>query len=210
MKTLLFEGAGMEYTDEESNIGNYRIRTAFINNEGKQIYLEMGRSPVYEASGKSKKMKIISEWGTCISHLFYITGDTKDCNINKIYYSHEELRNNFKYNKEDVIKIINKLCNTSFETLEVLDHMEGYGVHKDNEGYNLMDNHIINRKRTIARTKAFNDIDMDYRRKLNEKYSKISLMEMNDTNIVIKCYASIQSMSNAGLNERCKTIMVTY
>lgn len=41
MKTLYFEGAGWSDTDSSTNVGNCRIRTAFTNDDGRQIYLEM-------------------------------------------------------------------------------------------------------------------------------------------------------------------------
>ncbi|MDO7204271.1 hypothetical protein Q5M85_09075 [Paraclostridium bifermentans] len=38
----MFEGAGMNIYEEGSDVGNYRIRTAFIDNNGNKIYLELG------------------------------------------------------------------------------------------------------------------------------------------------------------------------
>ena len=37
-KILLFEGAGMNIYEEGSDVGNYRIRTAFINGDGDKIF----------------------------------------------------------------------------------------------------------------------------------------------------------------------------
>ncbi|MBN3352009.1 hypothetical protein CF086_17075 [Clostridium botulinum] len=204
---LYFEGAGCNYNpNEKSDIGNYRIRTAFINNEGKLIYLELGG---HEFSDKKKGI----HWKTHIDHAFYITNDNDDnCNNNRINYNWQYIRDNVTYTKKNIVKYINKLCNTNFDTMEVLDFMEDYRVHGDNYKYNLMDNHIVNRKRTEARKKAYKEVDMDYRKKLNEKYSKISLLKMDDESITIRCYASSQSMLKAGLTEqdREKTIIINY
>jgi len=204
---LYFEGAGGDYdSNEKSDIGNYRIRTAFKNDEGKLIYLEMGGHDF----GDKKKG---THWKTHIDHLFYITNDNDDnCNNNRINYNWQDIKDNVTYTKKDIIKCINKLCNTNFDTMEVLDFMENYRVHGGNYKYNLMDSHIVNKKRTEARKKVYKEVDMDYRKKLNEKYSKISLLKMDDESITIRCYASSQSMLEAGLTEqdREKTIIINY
>ena len=41
LKVLYFEGAGMNTYESGEDVGNHRIRTAFLNNEGKAIYLEI-------------------------------------------------------------------------------------------------------------------------------------------------------------------------
>ena len=53
-KVLYFEGAGWSGADiSKRTIGNCRIRTAFINNEGRKIYLEITG---YEKSTNDKKI----------------------------------------------------------------------------------------------------------------------------------------------------------
>ena len=205
-KTLYFEGAGMDYTNLHSDIGNYRIRTAFTNNEGKQIYLEISGHEFTEGKGK-KKTKI---WKTSFDHVHYITGDNDDCNKNSIKVDWQVIRSNCKYTKEDLIKYINQICNTSFEDMEVLNEFEGYRVHGDYNKYNFMEDHKINRARTAAREAAYNKIDKEYREKLGSEYSKISYMNFTDTSIFIRCYASDEAIKAAGITERIKEIEVTY
>lgn len=195
-KVLYFEGAGMEIYEEGSNVGNYRIRTAFLNNEGNSIYLELGG---HKFNDKKK-----SEWRSHVDYVFNIN------NEEKIYQCPKNDMNG--YTKEEITKWVNKTFNTNFEDIEVLHDMEGYRVHGDNGNKNLMDNHILNRKRTEARIKAYNDIDMYYRTKLNEKYSKIGLLKMDNDTITIRCYASKESLIRNGLSEddRERTINITY
>lgn len=197
-KVLYFEGAGMSIYEEGSNVGNYRIRTAFLDDEGNSIYLELGG---HEFNDKKR-----SEWRSHIDHVFYIPQNDEE----KTY---EYPKNDMKgYSKEEITKWVNKTFNTNFDTIEVLHDMEGYRVHGDNGNKNLMDNHILNRKRTEARIKAYNDIDMYFRKKLNEKYSKISLLKMDNDSITIRCYASKESLIRNGLSEadREKIINITY
>lgn len=205
-KVLYFEGAGWEDADiSKATIGNCRIRTAFINNKGKKIYLEISAVPIY-------KGKIIEGYRMHIDHVFYITDDKDDCNNNRISFDWKNIRDNYNYSKEDITKWINKHLDCSFDTIEVLPQYEGYRVHGDNGTYNLIDNHNINLQRAKARKEAYNKIDKEYRKLLNEKYSKISMLEMDENSITVKCYASDQSMLRAGLTkeDRIKKIEVIY
>ena len=62
-------------------------------------------------------------------------------------------------------------------------------------------NHELAKKREIA----FNKIDMEYRKALSSKYSKISIEKMINDKIIIHCYASDKELSKTEL-ERKKTI----
>ena len=201
LKILYFEGAGMEIYEEGSNVGNYRIRTAFLNNEGKAIYIELG--------GHKFNDKKVSYWRTHLDYLHYITEDGEN---ESIKFNYLEIRDNVKYTKESITKWINKNLNCNFDTIEVLPWLEGYRVHADNRGYNLIDNHNVNLERANARQKAYNKIDQEFRQKLNSKYSVISLLELNDNDIVIRCHASKEKLQAAGMtdNERIIKIEVNY
>lgn len=201
-KTLLFEGAGMDICEKGSDVENYRIRTAFINNDGDKIYLELG--------GNIQNCKSAKRfgWYTHIDHAFNIS-ESADENISRI-----NLNNTFfkGYSKEDLTKYINENFNCNFDTIEVLDYMEGYRVHGGRGEYNLMDNHKINRNRTIARNEAYNKIDKEIREKLGEKYSKISLLSMNEDSITIRCHTYEKDLHKIGMDKdnRELKIQVNY
>ena len=206
-KVLYFEGAGCDFTPTKlSDIGNHRIRTAFKNDEGKLVYIELSGFDV-----KDKK-KTITHWKAHVDHAHYITDGNDDENMNRISHDWVYVRDNVKYTKEDVTKLVNKLCKASFDTVEVLDWMEGYRVHGDYRTYNLMDNHVINPARTEARNKAYNEIDMKFRELLNEKYSKIGLVRMDDDSITIKCHTYERDLYKVGLTDKNRevTIPVKY
>lgn len=138
-KVLYFEGAGWSGADTSKNtIGNCRVRTAFTNNEGKQIYLEISAGYNYN------KKKVIERYWLHIDYAFYITGGKDDCNNSQIKYDWQNVRNNYNYSKEDITKWINENLNCSFNTIEVLPDLGGYKAHGDNKTYNLMENYNYN------------------------------------------------------------------
>ena len=148
LKVLYFEGAGWSEADTSINtIGNCRVRTSFINNEGKQIYLEMGTGFIYNEKSK----KEIERYYLHIDHVFYITGDNDDCNKNQIKYDWKNSKDNYSYSKEDITRWVNNNLNCSFDTIEVLPDLGGYRVHGDNSTYNLMENYNYNPELIIKR-----------------------------------------------------------
>lgn len=203
IKKLLFEGAGMDYeVNEESNVGNYRIRTSFLDNKNKAIYLELGGHEFETGKGKKK----VKAWRAHVDFVFNIIETEKDTK-----YLYPE-NNMIGYTKEEITRWVNKTFDCNFDTIEVLDFMEGYRVHKDTKGYNLMNDHIVNRERTIARKEAYKKIDMEFRNKLNEKYSVLTLLETNENNIVVRCHAAKEHLQKVGLTnkDRTQTIAINY
>lgn len=193
MKTLYFEGAGWADADtsKATDVGNCRIRTAFTNNEGKMIYLELqgNGKPQYKSYGKfSGEVLDITLF---IDFCFYITdidGKNDDCNKSRLSFDKTSMKS-IDYTKKNIVTWVNKALNCSFDTMETLDNMEGYRVHADNRGYNLMDNHVVNPERTKARNEAYNMIDEIYRKHCQEKYSVISLKAMDNDTITVRCHA---------------------
>ena len=199
---ILFEGAGMNIYEEGSDVGNYRIRTAFIDGNGNKIYLELGGT-LY--NGKTSKR---FGWYTHIDHCFNLSVAT-DENISRI-----KLKNTFfkGYSKKDLTNYINENFNCKFDTIEVLDRMEGYRVHGNYNEYNLMNNHELNKNRTIARNEAYSKIDKEIREKLKSKYSKIVLHSMDDNSITIRCHSYEVDLYKLGMstNNRLLKIQVNY
>lgn len=190
MNVLYFEGAGWDYeVNEESDVCNYRIRTVFTNNEGEQIYIELGRAN--RPTGKNRKKDF--EWALRIDHLFNLADRANDgYEMDKDYKEIRELN----YTKADIVNWINKNLNCNFDTIQVLDMFYGYRVFADNGLYNLIEDTEINHERAAKRRAAYNQVDMEYRRLLNEKYSKICLLGMDQESIDIKCYASDQALGD--------------
>ena len=148
-KVLYFEGAGWADADtsKATNVENCRIRTAFTNDEGKKIYLEMGAAPIYN------KKQIVKYW-LYIDFAFYITDDEDDCNNNRIPFNYDDLRENYSYTTEDIKKWINKYLNCSFDTIKTLPDLAGYRVHKSiktQERYNFGDTFKYDEALTVKR-----------------------------------------------------------
>jgi hypothetical protein len=191
-KVLLFEGAGMNYeVDELSDVGNYRIQTAFINNDGVPVYFECSGNTITKA-GKD------THWRTYLHQVSYLT-DYCDGSLTHIAHNWNDPM--FGYNKAGIVNLVNSICNTSFEDMEVLDDMEGYRVFGGKREYNLMDDHVINRERTAARIKAYAEVDAEYRKRFGSKYSVIRFMSMDAESITIQCYASREQVQRAGMTE---------
>lgn len=139
-KVLYFEGAGWAGAESsKETIGNCRIRTAFTNDEGRQIYLEMETAPKY-------KGKNIERYGLLISYVHWITDDEDDCNNSRIPFNYRDTIDNYNYSNEDITKWINKNLNCRFDNIVALPDLAGYRVHAENRGYNLVDGFIFDKE----------------------------------------------------------------
>lgn len=210
MKTLYFCGMGMDFYEEaskQSDVGNFRIRTAFTNLDGKRIFLEMGNCTRYDFSKKKPEKE--TDYALCIDHLFEIINNdgTDDENETRIKFDWKAVRE-LDYSKADITAWINENLNCDFETIEVLDWSYGYRPNGNHSTYNLMENAEINHERANARRVAYKEIDKEYRKALGQKYSKISLQKMDDDSITVKCYASDQALNKTNL-PRVQRIEVT-
>lgn len=124
MKTLYFEGAGCVPRGE---VENCRIRTAFTNDEGKQIYLEMGGTEATKYSPKPlQKYKNIGYVDSC----HYITDEEDDENKQVIVH---RARHTFEYTKENILAFVNSL-GCSFEQVVILPDLAGYRVFGEKHG----------------------------------------------------------------------------
>lgn len=197
-KVLYFEGAGMNTYESGEDVGNHRIRTAFKNNNGEKIYLEL-----VGHNFNDKRMKKFG-WYSHIDHLHYIKGDD-DCNKHRIDHSTYPEKG---YTRKQIVDWVNKVLNCSFDDMEVLHDMEGYRVHGDNRTYNLMDNHVINRARTEARIKAYDKIDKEWRDKLGSKYSVLSKVGMDDNSITLYCHTYAKDLYKVGLTDENRYVRI--
>jgi hypothetical protein len=131
MKTLYFEGAGWSDADisKATDMQNCRVRTAFTNNEGKKIYLEISAMEVTKSSSPLVKHLKYAAW---VTDCFYITGSNNDGNKNSIF-TRNEIR--FEYNKENVLRFVNWTLGCNFNDVVTLPDLAGYRVFKDESGY---------------------------------------------------------------------------
>lgn len=118
-KTIVFEGCGMSFEPNElSDVGNYRIRSTFLNNKGRVIYIELGghKNEGYLPSSISHL-----DFPFHVSHCFDLTfhksnHDPRLCKIQNI---------RGEYTKENILKLINTKLDCSFEALEVDEKISG-------------------------------------------------------------------------------------
>lgn len=145
-KILYFEGAGWPEADiSKATVGNCRIRTAFRNDEGRAIYLEMSASEVGKHSAPSIQHLTYAGF---VTDCFYITGDSEDCNKRGIVCRNERV---LEYNKENILGFVNWL-GCSFDEIVILPDLAGYRVFGDNvkgiEHYNYGDEFQYNAELT--------------------------------------------------------------
>jgi len=203
-KILYFEGAGMDYeVGQHSDVGNYRIRTAFTNDEGIEYYIELGR-----ATKRNKKGVVINDWGLRIDHLFKIEDRHKEelsLGGYEIKTDHKEIAK-LNYTTKSITNWINTNLNCSFGTIEVLSQFHGYRVHDGSRGYNLIDNHVVDHELAEKRRMAFNKADQEYMELTKRKYSAINIESMDDEGITIRCYASKEALNGHPRYKRISTV----
>lgn len=197
---LYFEGAGWDYKSNTSDIENYRIRTAFLNNDNKAVYLEISGNEF-----DVNKKKNIKEWRCHVNYAFYIPENIED------ETDYLKIKIDFNgYNKKEITKWINKNFNCNYDTIDILDSFYGYRVHADNGGYNLINNFIVDHKKAALRKAAYNRIDLHYKKALNSKYSVIGLGEMDDDTIKIRCFENETALKKSGLERNLKVNIYNY
>lgn len=186
-KVLYFEGAGMDFKENnlnQSDVLNHRIRTSFINNNGEQIYLEMGNTYKRDNKGKSTE-----KMGTWVDFCHKVPTDGEETKYNEIYSrtkEHLEL-GKMDYTTENITKWINEKLNCSFDTIHVIDRFYGYYVHGENGACNLMENIELNHERAANRSQAY-DLAMNYY-KDTRKFPCLSVLEMKENGLLIRCHA---------------------
>lgn len=174
-KVLYFEGAGCEGADISKNtIGNCRIRTAFTNNDGRAIYIEM---TAYQKTKYDKKIKRHLEYNVgdyigFVDICFYIDTDSKDPgNESRILDIERKVK--IPYTKEGITNMINENLNCNFDTIEVLPNLAGYRVHGNNS-YNIMENYK-HEPTLIEKRKEIKEYFYNLEKEEGKKYPNFSL-----------------------------------
>lgn len=169
MRILHFEGAGWFDADisKATDMKNCRVRTAFTNDKGEKIYLEMSAHEVTKHSVPTvKKLK----YACLVTDCFYITGDQDDCNKNRIMNRNVVA---FEYSKENVLSFVNSL-GCSFDEVETLPVLAGYRVFADGDGYNFGDQFRPNLEYT-ARAEEIEEYFYNLEKSEGRQYPNCSL-----------------------------------
>lgn len=170
-KTLYFEGAG---SVPRGDVENCRIRTAFTNDHGEQIYLELIGAPVY-SKGKQDRHSF-EKSALFIEACFY---------INKTFINTGGFTQHYKvelnavmglgeYSKTKILNFINEQLHCHFFQIMVLDELSGYSVFKDKSKYNFGDEFVFDKVRTSQARKIksyFKDLEKSLTKKT---YSNLS------------------------------------
>lgn len=212
IKVLYFEGAGCV---ERGEVENCRIRTAFVNDEGNGIYLELSGFEVSHKSPERYKKYSVAGFVDYCHYTEQIRIERLHSQTKQVYYDYEyktikeiELGLNYEYTKQGILNFVNEKLNCNFDEIKILDSFDGYRVHKDGGGYNFIEEFEYKPEIAAARRAKFNEVDMQIREQLCEKYSKISLNDMDDESITVRIYASEQSMERHGMDPNKRIIRV--
>lgn len=196
MNILYFEGAGWPMNDEDnkmSDVGNYRIRTAFKNNDGVPYYIELMNGFIYDKSKKLERFSLV------IDFCFEIPASIDDeIDYDKVFdrtKDHLKVRE-YNYTKEDITKWINENLNCSFDTIEILDEYHNYCVHDGKGGFNLINDFEVNHELAAKRKEAYEKIDQEYRKHCNSKYSVTHLLDMDNNTITVRCFSSDEKLGD--------------
>lgn len=143
-KILYFEGAGYAPCGE---VENCRIRTAFHDNKGNAIYLDISS---FDGSDHiDRAIRHLTSAGmvdSCCYIIDEIHGIKRG--INGVE------RTTFNYEKKDILRLVNSLgCN--FDKIVVLPKLAGYRVFKSKSGYNYGDQFRYDEKLTERRNEIY-------------------------------------------------------
>lgn len=188
MKTLYFEGAGCV---PRGDVENCRIRTAFKNDKGQRFYLELTGIETHEKS--TERHKQFTNIGF-VDFCYELGADGE-----KLRYDIE--KQNYEYSKAGILEFVNTELGCSFDAIKVTDVFYGYHVHGKGRT-NFMEDHNFDSGKAHRARVGYAILDNEVRRKLNARYSKISLVEVGDESVTVRCYASDEDMRAHGLDPK--------
>ena len=212
-KILYFEGAGCV---PRNDVENCRIRTAFYNDEGRAIYLELSGT---ERNKYTSTHLPGYDFIGFVDYCHYITEGLDDCNKSRVMVVPEGVaveRKYFEYSKKGILDFVNKTLCCSYDEVKILDMFDGYRVHRDSvkvkTGFDsifIMNDFDYNEALSKLARDNFNRIDHELRKRFESEYSKISYSGHDEKGVKIYCYASDQEMRKAKLG-RIRTYTVKF
>lgn len=208
-KTLYFEGAGCVPCND---VENCRIRTAFTNRDGKNIYIEFisGYKHTKIEYGKNgrklKHPKMISEDGYLYCNFcHYITEDPTidDCNQSRLSCERNQEIEKVKYTKENILAFVNEYCNADFEEIVILDNLSGFRVHSGKgkyntpERYNFSDVFEYDVDLTHRRREKVEEMKKEFCVLFNQKYDNTSYWIDDNGNLTVRINTYEEALKKA-------------
>lgn len=212
-KTLYFEGAGCNGANAEYNGLNCRIRTAFHNNDGEMIYLELnGAHPNKYQAKEAKKNKItLPSTYMYVDFAHYITDDPKidDCNDSRIKTIDYDEMIKINYTLENIMNFVNTQFNCSFDSVVILDDLAGYRVFTDkprkgwgtSEEFNFGDCFNYDEDLTKRRIAKVAELQEYFKEIFNQKYDNTSYY-IKDSKLTVCIGVEEKKRIAAGYSER--------
>lgn len=210
-KILYFEGAGWDGANAEYNGLNCRIRTAFHDNNGKMIFVEIhGHHPNdYMLKEAKKEKKQLPTTYLYVDSAFYITDDPTedDENKNRIKMPDYKAHINISYTLENIRDFINEHFNSSFTEVVILNDLAGYRVFsKDiykntSESYNFGDCFEYNAELTEKRIVKVEEMKKYFAKLFNQKYDNTSYY-IEDNQLMVCINVTEEKRIAAGYKER--------
>lgn len=174
--TLFFEGAGCAPCGD---VENCRIRTAFKTGTGGTIYLELHG---HEQGGQA--FGFVAE---CTD------AKTEECK------RHVEVTR-YPYTKQGILDFVNTTFQCNFDSIFITDRFCLYSPFKPGGGYFMQEDFSFNIEQSQARRTAFERTDAYMRELHKSKYSVISIDEISENSVTVRCYSSNETMKKAGLD----------
>lgn len=211
MRTLYFERAGIDFYEEgdkkASDVGNFRIRTAFTVEGAKApIYLEMFSSRV-EPKDKRKFTEgyapgdLIGWVDHCfyigIPHPYYQTGQYESLPCERAV--------RFPYTLDGILNFVNTCIASKeepFDKVEILDQYEDYHVHGNNGTYNLMDDFTPNPVRAEARRACYMNFWDCVNNIFNTKFPNFNVIKYDGDKMTFRFHCSDKELEKAGVKHR--------
>lgn len=206
-KVLYFEGAGCVHGYGDSDIENCRIRTAFTNNQGKKIYLELTSSEKTRYNKNFERFKD-KPYGYCaafIDFCHFVTNDKDDCNESRLEF---ERNYSFHYTKVDLLQFINEKLNCSFDEVVILNELTDYQVHSRTntsgrgfDKYNYGDEFQYDEEKTKKRLAKRDELKKYFEQFM--KYDNSSYwVEENTGNLVVRINTCAEVFKKMKFKER--------
>ena len=212
-KVLYFEGAGVDSPTVQSEYNgiNCRIRTAFTNNAGRKLFLEL--QGVHLHHDKRKRFSY-PKTSIYLSDLFVIAGNSDDCCYQLHPISYEKMKE-VEYTLENICEFVNKYCGCSFDRVEVLPWLAGYRVFKEGgkgiDQYSYGDEFCYDVARTERMTQRVEELSDKFCRELGMRNGRVcyghpwdntSYWCGEDGKLHVRLNISSERLSKAGYAQR--------
>lgn len=214
-KVLYFEGAGWDGANEDYNGLNCRIRTAFHDNKGNMIFLEL--QGCHPNQYQLKKYGNLPKTYLRCDSAHFITDDPEidDCNQSRIKTPDYGDMLKISYTLENIRDFVNKHFDSSFDEVVILNDLAGYRVfadrkrigYKKSDQYNFGDCFEYDAELTERRIAKVAELKEYFKKLFNQKYDNTSYYIENGK---LTVFISVEESKRiaAGYQERKFTVEV--